>query len=81
MTDFSPLEGALMDGCAPLPPVGRVVRGSSAFGSAEELRVNIKSPDEMGAESRTIRKAAPRRGGIMSAASIYLASVQQFAST
>jgi hypothetical protein len=48
MTDFSPLEGALMDGCGPagpLAPAGRVVRGSSAFGSADGLRVNMKSPN------------------------------------
>jgi hypothetical protein len=44
MTDFSPLEGALMDGCGPVAAVGRVVRGSSA-GSAEGLRVNMKSPN------------------------------------
>ena len=27
MTDFSPLEGAPMDGCGPLAPAGRIVRG------------------------------------------------------
>ena len=37
--DFSPLEGALMDG--PLASAGRVVRG----GSADGLRVNMKSPN------------------------------------
>ena len=44
MTDFSPLEGALMVGCGPadpLAPAGRVVRG----GSADGLRVNMKSPN------------------------------------
>ena len=41
ITDFSPLEGALIDGCT---PPGRVVRASSAFGSTEELRVNIEIP-------------------------------------
>jgi len=46
MTDFSPLDGALIDGCWPLPPAGRAVRGSSVLGSAEELRVNMKAPDE-----------------------------------
>jgi hypothetical protein len=49
MIDFSPLEGALMDGCALL--VGRVVRGSSAFGSADELRVNMEAPKELLAKS------------------------------
>src|SRR5262245_18856128 len=44
MMDFSPLEGALMDGCALLVLPGRVLRGSSVFGSADELRVNIEAP-------------------------------------
>ena len=44
MTDFSPLEGALMDGSGPLAPVERLVRGSSGFGSDDGLRVNMKSP-------------------------------------
>ena len=43
MTDFSPLEGGLMDRWALADPVG-VVRGCS-LGSAEELRVNMKSPN------------------------------------
>jgi len=47
MTDFSPLEGAVIDRSAPLPPLGRVVRCSSIFGSTEALRVNMKSPDEI----------------------------------
>ena len=45
MTDFSPLEGALMDGSGPLAPVERLVRGSSGFGSDDGLRVNMKSPN------------------------------------
>ena len=46
MTDFSPLEGAVIDRSTPVPPVGRVVRCSSVCGSTEELRVNMKAPDE-----------------------------------
>ena len=42
ITDFSALEGALMDGWAPLTPVGRVERDSSGLGSAKELRVNME---------------------------------------
>ena len=44
MTDFSPLEGAVMDRCV---SVVRVVRGSSVFGSTDELRVNMRAPDEV----------------------------------
>jgi len=47
MTDFSPLEGVSMDRCTPLPPAGRLVRGSSVFGSTEELRVNMKAPNKV----------------------------------
>ena len=46
ITDFSPVEGALIDDSALLVLVGRVVRGSSALSSAGELRVNMKSPNE-----------------------------------
>jgi hypothetical protein len=44
MTDFSPVDGALIDDSALLVPLGRVVRGSSSFGSADELRVNMEAP-------------------------------------
>src|SRR6516164_6906574 len=52
MIDFSPVEDALKDACALLMLVGRVVRGSSVFGSAGGLRVNMKSPDEIAGEDR-----------------------------
>ena len=42
ITDFSPVEGALIDDSALLAQLGRAVR--SGFGSADELRVNMKSP-------------------------------------
>ena len=45
MTDFSPVEGALIDDSALLVPLGRVVR--SGFGSTDELRVNMWSPNEV----------------------------------
>jgi len=44
MTDFSPLEGSVIDRSAPVLPFGRVVRCSIVFGSTEELRVNMKPP-------------------------------------
>jgi hypothetical protein len=47
MTDFSPLEGAVIDRCTSLPLFGWVVRCSSIFGSTEELRVNMMPPDEV----------------------------------
>jgi hypothetical protein len=47
MTDLSPLEGAVMDRCVPLATEGRVVRESSVLGSTDELRVNMKAPDEI----------------------------------
>jgi hypothetical protein len=50
--DFSPLEGALMDG--PLASAGRVVRGSRALGSDDGLRVNMKIPQSAD-EERTKR--------------------------
>jgi hypothetical protein len=37
MTDFSPVEGAVIDRCVS-------VRGSSVLGSAGKLRVNMKAP-------------------------------------
>jgi hypothetical protein len=43
ITDFSPVEGELI---TLLVPVGVVVRGPSGLGSAGELRVNMKSPNE-----------------------------------
>jgi hypothetical protein len=53
MTDFSPVEGALIDDSELLVPLGRVVRGSSAFGSADELRVNMEVPQGVADEART----------------------------
>ena len=47
MTDFSPVEGSLIDNSALLVLVGRVVGGSSIFGSADESRVNMNAPDEI----------------------------------
>ena len=47
MTDFSPVEGALIEDSALLVLVGRVVGGSSIFGSADESRVNMNAPDEI----------------------------------
>ena len=44
MIDFSPVERALKDGCASLVVAERAVRGSSVFGSADELRVNMQAP-------------------------------------
>jgi len=44
ITDFSPVEGALIDDSAPLLLLGCAVR--SGFGAADELRVNMKSPNE-----------------------------------
>jgi hypothetical protein len=44
MTDFSPLEAAVIDRCAPLAPGVRT--GSSGLGSTEELRVNMKTPSQ-----------------------------------
>ena len=45
ITDFSPVEGALIDDSAPLLLLGCAVR--SGFGAADELRVNMKSPNEI----------------------------------
>jgi hypothetical protein len=42
MTDFSPVEGALI---TLLVLVGDVVRGSGIFGPADELRVNMETPE------------------------------------
>src|SRR5215831_6601407 len=44
ITDFSPVEGALIDDSAPMLLLGCAVR--SGFGAADELRVNMKSPNE-----------------------------------
>jgi hypothetical protein len=49
MTDFSPVEGALI---TLLVLVGDVARGSGIFGPADELRVNMKAPYEID-EDRT----------------------------
>jgi hypothetical protein len=45
ITDFSPVEGELI---TLLVLVGVVVRGPSGCGPADELRVNMKSPNEIG---------------------------------
>jgi hypothetical protein len=42
MTDFSPVEGALI---TLLVLVGVVVRGSGIFGPVDELRVNMEAPE------------------------------------
>jgi hypothetical protein len=75
ITDFSPLEGALMDGWAPLAPVGRVERDSIGLGSAEELRVNIEVPQGVRASTnnhgtRMHRGPARRFNLIESAAAV-----------
>src|SRR5215510_5636997 len=44
ITDFSPGVAVFARGCGLRTPAVRAVRGSSAGGSAEELRVNIKPP-------------------------------------
>jgi hypothetical protein len=56
ITDFSPLEGSLIDGWAPL---GRAVRGSSGLGAVDELRVNMTSPNEISVAFD--RPGTPRR--------------------
>src|SRR5690349_24123751 len=43
ITDFSPVDGVLIDDSAPSVLLGRAVR--SGFGAADELRVNMKSPN------------------------------------
>src|SRR5262249_14547968 len=43
ITDFSPVEGALIDDSTPLVPFGAA---RSGFGAADELRVNMKSPND-----------------------------------
>jgi hypothetical protein len=55
MTDFSPLEGAVMDRCA---SVVRAVRGSSGFGSAGEPRVNMKAPERFSWKDCTNREVS-----------------------
>src|SRR5215471_178676 len=44
ITDFSPVEGALIDASAPMMLLARAVRSG---GAADELRVNMKSHDEI----------------------------------